>query len=145
MGCQAAVDLAIARPELARALVLVGPTVDPQARSLRRHFARLAFDALREPLALNIVVATDYLRAGPLRTLASARRMLEHRIEERLPHVAQPTVVVRGSRDPIVPQEWAERAAQLLPRGRLEVVPGAPHAAHWTHAAAVAGVARSLI
>jgi pimeloyl-ACP methyl ester carboxylesterase len=144
MGCQVAVELAVRRPKLARALVLVGPTVDPAARSRRLHFARLAVDALREPLALNAIVTTDYVRAGPLRTLASARRMVEHRIEERLPLVTQPAVVVRGERDPIVPQSWGEHAAALLPKGRLEVVPRAPHAAHWTHPAQVAAAARSV-
>jgi 2-hydroxy-6-oxonona-2,4-dienedioate hydrolase len=38
-----------------------------------------------------------------------------------------PTLVVRGSRDPIVPQRWAEEATHLLPEGRLVVIPDMPH------------------
>ena len=144
MGCQVAVELAIRRPELVRALVLVGPTVDPAGASLARHTARLLADVPREPLALTAVVAVDYVRAGPLRTLRSARRMIEHRIETRLPLVRQEAIVVRGSRDPIAPQRWAAEAAVLLPRGRVEVVPGAAHAAHWSHPAKVAAIALSL-
>ena len=52
---------------------------------------------------------------------------MEDRIEEKLPHVRVPALVVRGSKDPIVPQRWAEEVARLLPMGRLVVVPGAPH------------------
>lgn len=45
--------------------------------------------------------------------------------------MSAPTVVVRGSLDPIVPQRWAEAAARLLPHGRLVVIPGATHTANF--------------
>jgi 2-hydroxy-6-oxonona-2,4-dienedioate hydrolase len=133
LGCQVAVELASARPQAVERLALVGPTVDPAARSLARQLARLLVDSTREPPALDLVVAMDYLRSGPVRTLTTARHMLAHRLEERLPLVAAPALVVRGARDPIAPQRWAERAAALLPDGRLAVVPGAAHAAHFSH------------
>lgn len=41
-------------------------------------------------------------------------------------------LVVRGGRDFIVPQRWAEEAAALLPRGELVVIPGAPHVVNYT-------------
>jgi hypothetical protein len=138
MGCQASVDLAVAKPDRVAGLVLVGPTVDPRARSLRSQTARLVLDSLREPLRLDAVVLSDYARVGPRRTLRSARVMLAHRLEERLPLLRVPTLVVRGERDPIVPKEWAEEAAGLVPGGRLVVVPGAAHCAHFTHPEAVA-------
>ena len=43
------------------------------------------------------------------------------RIEEKLPGVAAPALVVVGSRDPLVPRAWAEQATALLPRGRHTV------------------------
>ena len=52
---------------------------------------------------------------------------MEDRVEEKLPHVQVPALVVRGSRDTIVPQRWAEEATRLLPMGRLAEIPGAPH------------------
>jgi pimeloyl-ACP methyl ester carboxylesterase len=55
------------------------------------------------------------------------RYALRDRIEARLPLVRVPTLVVRGSRDTIVPQRWAEEATRLLPHGRLVVIPGAAH------------------
>ena len=45
------------------------------------------------------------------------RYALEDRIEKKLSHVHVPSLVVRGGRDPIVPQHWAEEVARLLPMG----------------------------
>ena len=142
VGCQAAVEVALRRPELVRSLVLVGPTWDPAAPRLRQQFARLSIDALREPAGLNRLVATEYIRNGPLRTLRGARCMLEHPIAERLPLVEAPAVVVRGERDPIVSQSWADRVTALLPDGVLCVIPGAAHCAHFTHPEEVAASER---
>jgi len=44
--------------------------------------------------------------------------------------VRVPTLVTRGSREPIVPMAWAEAASRLLPLGELAVVPG-PHNASY--------------
>ena len=145
MGCQVAVEVAIREPDRAACLVLVGPTADPAARTLVRQLGRLALDSTREPVALNWVVTTDYLRAGPRRTLLTARHMLRHRVEERLPLVQAPTLVVRGERDPIVPQAWAAQAAGLAPRGRLAVVDRASHCAHFGWADAVVRLTSGFI
>jgi pimeloyl-ACP methyl ester carboxylesterase len=142
LGCQTAVEVAVRRPELVLSLVLVGPTADPSAPGLLPQFARLARDCLHEPLGLNCIVASDYVRNGPLRTLRGARLMLAHAMAERLPLVAAPTVVVRGQHDAIVSQGWAERVARLVPDGRLEVIRGAAHCAHYTHPERVAASAR---
>ncbi|HVM18132.1 MAG TPA: alpha/beta fold hydrolase [Gaiellaceae bacterium] len=133
MGCQVAVEVAVRWPALVDRLVLVGPTRDPAAPTLARQLARLALDSTRESARLNGVVASDYLRAGPVRTARAARAMVRHPIERRLPLVQAPVLVVRGSRDPIAPAAWAEHVAALAPAGRAAVVPGAAHAAHFTH------------
>ena len=144
MGCQVAVELALRARERVAALVLVGPTPDPAAPTLRRQFARLALDSTREPAALNWVVASDYLRRGPRNTLRSAREMLQHRIGERAPLVDVAALVVRGERDPIVSQPWANELARRL-HGEIAVIPGAAHAAHFTHPEdVVAAAARFL-
>jgi len=142
LGCQVAVELALLRPKLVERLVLVSPTADPSAPTLRAHFVRLVQDVVREPLRLDWIVATDYFRNGPLRTIRGARRMLEHPVTERLPLVRVPAVVIRGERDPIVPQRWAEEVVGLLPDARLEVIRGAAHCAHYTHPEYVAASGR---
>jgi pimeloyl-ACP methyl ester carboxylesterase len=137
MGCQVAVELAIRRPELVESLVLVGPTVDPSTRPLGRFGVRLLADWAQEPSSLWPIIVRDYLAMGPRRFARTARFAWRQRIEQRLPLVAQPTLVVRGQRDTFVSQRWCEEAAALLPNGRLAVVPGA-HAAQFSHPSAVA-------
>ena len=56
-----------------------------------------------------------------------------------------PTLVVRGSRDQIVPQRWAEEAARLLPMGRLVVIPGAAHTANYSAPMELAHVTRAFL
>jgi len=144
MGCQVAVELAIARPDLVAAIVLVGPTVDPAARTMPAQIGRLLSSAWFEPLRLIAIVVRDYFVTGPVATLRQARHALAHRMEERLPRVDVPTVVVRGAHDRLCPDDWARRVVSLLPDARLETVAGAAHAAHFSHAAAVAAVVSRL-
>ena len=113
MGCQVAVELAIANPARVRRLVLVGPTVDPTARSGMRQLLRLLASAIGEHPAIVPVLALDYLRMGPRLLWQELRAMLDHRIEERLPLVTQPVLVVRGQLDRIVPQRWADEVDRL--------------------------------
>jgi pimeloyl-ACP methyl ester carboxylesterase len=139
MGCQVAVELAIAAPERVSALVLVGPTVDPYSRPLARFVPAFLRDALREPLSLDLLIVHDYLWMGLRRFMRTARRAWLHRIEERLPLVHVPSIVVRGKRDAFVSQRWCEEAAALLPGARLAVCDGA-HAVHYSAPREVAGV-----
>ena len=142
MGCQYGVELAARRPDLVEALVLVGPTVDPRARNMPRQLGRLVADAWYEPLRLVAIVATDYLTLGPLDTLRQARHALAHRLEELLPEVAAPTLVVRGAHDRLCGADWAREVASLLPDAGLLTVSGAAHAAHFSHPAEVAAAIR---
>ena len=137
MGCQIATELALRRPELVQALVLVGPTVDPSARSALRHAFRLALDAWFEPPKLTGIVIRDYLRYGPARLARQARHALDDAIEERLPAIQAPSLVLRGAHDPLCPAPWAQQAALLL-RTRLVTIAGAGHAAHFSHPGQVA-------
>ena len=137
MGCQVATVLAVRRPDLVERLVLIGPTVDPRARSVLRQALRLALDAWYEPPSLVATVVREYVRHGGVR---QARYAVSDRIEERLPLVAAPTVVVRGANDPICPAGWARTAADLLPAGRLVTIAGAAHAAHASHPREVAEI-----
>jgi 2-hydroxy-6-oxonona-2,4-dienedioate hydrolase len=130
-GAQVLVELAIERPDIVDRLALISLTVDPEARTMTSQLARLLLDATREPPALLRLLAHDYLRAG-LRTLLEIGRVaVRDRVEEKLPSIKAQTLLVRGARDPVVPERWAEQMAKLLPRAKLVVIPGAPHAVQY--------------
>jgi 2-hydroxy-6-oxonona-2,4-dienedioate hydrolase len=144
-GCQIVTDLAVRRPERVGPMVLIGPTVDPARRSARHQLFGALRDSAREPLSLLAVAARDNAAVGLSTLLATARSALADRIEERLPSIEQPAVIVHGEEDGFLGREWAERVASLLPRGRLLVVPGEPHAVHYTRPDLVAEVVRELL
>lgn len=140
MGCQVVSKLAVVAPERVDRLVLVGPTVDPRWRSLRRQIARWLLEATREPLAIFPLLVRDYLRYGPRRFLATGRHALAHRIEDDAPYIEAPTLVLRGARDSFVSAEWMHALARQFPNGRAATVAGAAHAAHFMQPEEVARV-----
>jgi 2-hydroxy-6-oxonona-2,4-dienedioate hydrolase len=131
-GCQIIADLAVRHPGRVERAVLQGPTMDPLGRSVPRQVGRFLIDTSREPLSLLAIELLDYLSAGTRRLWRTFRYALEDRIEEKLPHMRVPTLVVLGSRDAIVPQRWAEEVARSLPMGRLVVIPGSAHAMNYS-------------
>ena len=95
LGCQIVADLAARRPDLVEQAVLQGPTMDPRARFLPRLAARFLLDAPREPLPLLPIELRDYWAAGTRRGWRTLRHALKDRIEEKLPCVRAPALVVR--------------------------------------------------
>jgi len=131
-GCQIATALAVERPESVGPLVLIGPTVDPKRRSGRRQLLSAVRALTSEPESLVIEGVRGTKPHSAFDLIATARVILADRIEDRLPLVAQQSVVVVGERDAFVDAAWGRQAADLLPDGRLVMVPGAPHAVHYT-------------
>ncbi len=132
LGCQVVADLAARFPQETGPLVLVGPTIDATERTMPRQVARLIVDTAMQPPDFLAIMAIDFLQAGVRRTAKTFRYALEDRIEEKLPHIPHPVLVVRGSRDPLAPQRWVEELTRLLPRGELRVIRGAGHTPHYT-------------
>lgn len=145
MGCQIVTELAVRRPAQVGPMVLIGPTIDPARRAARHQLFGALRDLAREPLSLVALAARDDAAVGLPALLSTARVVLADRIEERLPLIEQPTVVVHGDKDGFVGREWAERVATLLPRGRLVPVAGEPHAVQYTRPELVARIVRELL
>ena len=145
-GCQVVADLALRYPGRVARLALVSPTIDPRARTAWRTLWRAALDQPRESRGeAGRVLRAYLLEIGPLRALRTFRYALRDRIEAKLPHLRQPALVVRGSRDPLVPQRWAQEAARLLPCGRLVVIPGAAHKLNYGEARQLARLLRPFL
>lgn len=144
-GCQVVAELATHSPELLGPTVLTGPTIDSQARSAGAQLGRLLQVAPREPAALLTTLARDYLVAGPRRILATSRHVLAHRIEHALPQLHTPSIVVRGSRDPLAPRAWTDQVVALLPAGRSAEIPGAAHALNFSAPDPLADIVREVL
>jgi 2-hydroxy-6-oxonona-2,4-dienedioate hydrolase len=140
MGCQIIADFALRRPKRVERMVLIGPTVDRHGRTLLEQARRLMVDISGEPISSILTQTRDYWACGPRRTVGTMRRALADRIEEKLPHLRTPTLIVRGANDPIAPQGWCEELARLLLHGRLVVIPKAPHATNYAAPAALASI-----
>lgn len=134
-GCQVIVELAQRDPMRIIGLVLNAPTMDPAHRTVLGLFVRFLADIPNEPLRLAWLVARDYLRTGPWRFFQTLRWALDDHIEEKLPSIGAPTLIVCGARDPVVTVAWAADAARLVgisssgsAGATLSVVPSAAHA-----------------
>lgn len=127
MGTQVVSRLVVDDPAVTDRLVLMAPTVNPAERRLRFQALRLMQDTTREPLRATATIFTDYLvRCGVPYFLRQAPHLLGDHMEDRLALVRAKTLVLRGDRDPIVPREWAELVAALVPNSRYAEVTG-PH------------------
>jgi pimeloyl-ACP methyl ester carboxylesterase len=130
MGTQIVTDTAIRHPELVEGLVLIGPTVDHDGRNLFEQAGKLLVDATRERPSLLAVAATDPLFTSRRAVWTYVRAALRQRLEQRLPLVRAPTLIVRGARDPMVPRDWCEHLVGVAREARLLEIPGAAHATH---------------
>ncbi len=144
-GCQIIAEFAVRYPQRIERAVLQGPTVDPHARTALRQIVRWQLDTPREPPSQALIILRDYLDCGIRRLVRTFRYSLSDRIEEKLPRIGVPTLVVRGGRDPVVPQRWAEEATRLLLMGRLVVVPGAGHTVNYNSPLELARVVRLFL
>ena len=144
-GCQIIVEAVVRHPRLAGGVVLQGPTVDPLARTVRQQIARWWTNGRREPKQLDRLIKVDYADCGIPRLLKTFRHALRDVVEEKLPHVRVPALVVRGGIDTIVPQRWAADVTRLLPDARLVVIPGAPHTINFTAPLELARVVRPFL
>ena len=144
-GCQIIADFAVRHALLVDRAILQGPTVDPAGRTVRQQLWRWFVNGRHEAPAQALVILRDYRDCGLRRVFRTFRYALDDHIEGMLPHVQVPTLVVRGSRDVIVPQRWAEEATRLLPNGRLVIIPDAAHTLNYQKPAELSEVVRSFL
>jgi pimeloyl-ACP methyl ester carboxylesterase len=143
MGAQVVVETA--RRMSAAGLVLIGPVVDERAPTAVQQGMRLARDVAHETPSSNWIVLTDYLRSGIRWYLTELPAMLGYRIEETLPLVDVPVLVLRGAKDRVAPEGWARSLARRASGSRVVSVPGAGHVVQHTATAAVAAEVRGFV
>ena len=126
-GAEVAAALARHRPDAVAALVLAGPTADPDARTRRAQIGRWLVDTLVEDPRQAGILARDVRDARPWRVLATLSHSVHNTVEDDLSRVTVPALVITGARDPVVPPRWRSAAALLTAAPSPVTVPGAGH------------------
>jgi 2-hydroxy-6-oxonona-2,4-dienedioate hydrolase len=144
-GCQVIIELAARYPEYAERLLLQGPTTPPSERSVFRQFTRWRQNEPFNPMWLGDVTQLDYDRAGLLRLLQSYIYQVTDPIEDKVPRIQAPTLIMRGEYDPVAYQEFCENLAELFPRGELVVIPDVAHTLVFTAPEALAETTREYM
>jgi pimeloyl-ACP methyl ester carboxylesterase len=148
MGGMLAIELHRQAPERIEAIALLGTTArpdTPELLKLRSEACELfAAGRMDEVLRANVLFAfhphgqrrpglmEEYLamigRAGAAQLIAQNRAVMA-RPDSRphLPTVRCPVLVACGEADLLTPPEVSREMQALLPRGQLEIVPGAGH------------------
>jgi len=143
MGAQVVLEAAVRHSALVDRFVLIGPTVDPSARTAPRQLWRLLRDIAVESPRVIGRGAREYVRAGP-RVRTKFRAMLAHRPEDVLSRAHAPALVIRGEDDLVAPRAWCRRVAEELPRGRLVEIAGHGHETMIRDAAPAARLIRAF-
>ena len=127
LGGEVVIDLAARYPGQASALIACAPTGIPENPHVTEQFWRLLRDLPRERPALWRLGWPAYRRSG-LRTIyALARDQHAHQTGPLLPRVQVPTLLLDGSRDPVI-QSWTVQAlCSAMPDAVTRIIAGAPH------------------
>ena len=147
MGCPVIVELAHRYPERIERAVLVSPAGGIHNQPLRRAIGQLAKDGGREPRKMITVATPDYLRFGVPSTFKMFKALTQYPSLQRLLELRVPTLVVMGTRDPLMP--GPERIKQVVAQDQnhvlLVALEGAAHAINYSHPRELAHVIRRFM
>ncbi|MFP4124145.1 MAG: alpha/beta fold hydrolase, partial [Coleofasciculus sp.] len=93
---------------------------------------RFALNAPYEKASQLPIQVQDYAAAGLPRVIRTIQMAFNDRIEAKLPYMHIPTLVVRGENDPVVPQNWTQEVVEMLPNGKLKIIPGGGHTLNYS-------------
>jgi pimeloyl-ACP methyl ester carboxylesterase len=144
-GCQIVVALADRHPSRVRGTVLVGPSLDPATLPIPKLIWLLVKDAVREHPRQLAIATRDYLRFGYGRGKETLRFMISDRIQDRLPGIRIPVLVVRGEHDPIASRTWCQSLAERAPRGRFAEMSDTAHAANFDAPESLSSLVRQFV
>ena len=140
MGTQFAIEAALQQPGRITQLVLMGPVVDAERRTVVQQALALSRDSVFfERPSSNALVFTDYLRCGPLWFLKTLRVLMGYPTEQKIPGVSAPVLVVRGVHDPVATADWCRRLAAHATQGQLLEIAGTGHVVQHNRSGEAAG------
>ena len=131
LGGLVAMELAAGWPPLVDRLVLVDvPALRPVASLPQRLRSLVRPGTLADARSVALVTAT-VIAANPIQLMAATALSTRSHLPETAAAIRQPTLLIWGRNDSIVPLEIGERLARLMPNARLTVIAGAAHQPHW--------------
>ena len=135
MGCPVSLEVAHAAPDRVDRIVLVSPAGGVHNQGLGRAIRQLARDGARESRRMARVAVPDYLKFGPINTWNMFSELTRFPSLERLLTATVPTLVVIGSRDPLMapPLRVREVARLAGPHTTVALIEGAAHAINFSH------------
>jgi pimeloyl-ACP methyl ester carboxylesterase len=137
-SCQIVVHAAAQAPGRVGALVLIGPTTDPRARTWPMLMSRWVRTAVWERPGQIPLLFRDYGQTG-IGAMARSMNAARHdRIDHTLAGVAAVVLILRGRHDRISPRRWALELAAVAQHGQAQTLPAGAHMVPFTHADALA-------
>lgn len=125
-SCQIVVAAALARPELVKGLVLIGPTGEVKTSTWPTLATRWLSAAVWESPDLVPVLAPQYWRTGFVSMARAMEAARQYDLAAVMSGLQVPTVVVRAKHDSICPEPWADKLAKLA-RGQAWTLPSGSH------------------
>lgn len=130
MGGQLSIHLASRSGEHVKRLVLVDAAGVPRPLT-PAYVTRFAYEVAPprqwgDPTFLPVILG-DALSAGPFSIVRAVRHILRDDVRPLLPRICQPTLLLWGGRDTIVPLAHGVEMRRMIPGSRLLVLPTAYH------------------
>lgn len=141
LGCQVAMQVAADGQVPVSRLLLVGPTMDPEAPTPIQQLGRLLRGGPREPMSLALLAVAEQLRRPP-QAWHALRAGLDHPVENVARDVANPTVLVRGAGDHVAPSAWLQRLSTWMRDAEVVELPVGAHGVHFARPDLVAPLLR---
>lgn len=145
MGCQIAAHVSLVVPTSVSKLILISPTVNKDERNVFMQGMRLLQDTFLEPLRVNLIIFSDYIRMGIIRYLRTSHYMVHDHLEKTLTRTSTSTLIIRGQKDHIAPRRWVELLQHLAAESSLVEIPNGPHALHYHYAKQVSKLCEDFI
>lgn len=140
LGCPVTLSFVERHRDRIEAAVLVSPAGGPHNRPIWRGASQLILAGLREPLGMVPIGIRDYLHYGIIQTITLYHSMITDPDARRLADETLPTLVVLGSRDPLVHEGSVREASSALRNVTAVSIDGATHAINYSHPGQLANV-----
>lgn len=145
LGCPIIASILDAHMDRVEAIVFVSPAGGRYNLPIHRGIVQMALAGLREPRQMFPIALVDYGHFGVMPSIRLLGSMLRYPTMRRVRGLVLPTLVVIGSRDPLVNEQWIARRAVELPHVTAAVIDGAAHAINFSHPDQLANIVRCFL